>query len=331
MRVRLRPGLRLLWRDANTLQIGRGTNAALVVADPSPQDLNLLNKLQFHGVTHDRANPLLQRLHSANLLLSQARFPVVNVEHSFRTRLAPDSGIWAIDDPRGHGWPALLKRRKSHVGVRGLGRIGSQLVRLLAQAGVGRFSIWDDAPIAPQDAAPGGHSSEEAGRRRDQALAETIEAEIPDSAVQVSAESEPDLQVLLGHYVIDPSLYEELVRNDIPHLPVVVSDGQVSIGPLVLPGDSPCLRCLDLHRTDADSAWPVLANQLLGLAPAELPAEETVLAAAASSLAAAQVLSYLAQRRAPATVAHTLEFGTVDYLPALRKWNFHPDCGCAAL
>ena len=36
------------------------------------------------------------------------------------------------------------------------------------------------------------------------------------------------------------------------------------VGPLVLPGATPCLTCLDLHRVDRDRGWPVVAAQLGG-------------------------------------------------------------------
>src|SRR5690606_37592759 len=51
-------------------------------------------------------------------------------------------------------------------------------------------------------------------------------------------------------------------RAGTPHLPVVLRDHEVVIGPLVHPGRSACLRCLDLHRRDRDSAWPRILSQV---------------------------------------------------------------------
>ena len=48
----------------------------------------------------------------------------------------------------------------------------------------------------------------------------------------------------------------------ITHLPVVLDEDRVRIGPLVIPGVTPCLTCLDLNRTDWDRAWPALLPQL---------------------------------------------------------------------
>ena len=51
---------------------------------------------------------------------------------------------------------------------------------------------------------------------------------------------------------------------------------------LVIPGVTSCLGCADLHRTDRDAAWPVLAVQLReAIAHADRP---TLLATAALAL-----------------------------------------------
>src|ERR1022692_4568614 len=81
----------------------------------------------------------------------------------------------------------------------------------------------------------------------------------------------PDLAVLIG--IPDPELAARLMSERIPHLAVSASERiphlAVSaseaigvVGPLVLPGRSACLRCLDLARTDRDPAWPLILAQL---------------------------------------------------------------------
>ncbi|MGF6821619.1 hypothetical protein M2317_000505 [Microbacterium sp. ZKA21] len=53
-------------------------------------------------------------------------------------------------------------------------------------------------------------------------------------------------------------------REDIVHLPVAFDFGGVSVGPLVVPGETPCLSCRDGHERDRDPAWPLLHCQLVG-------------------------------------------------------------------
>jgi len=74
----------------------------------------------------------------------------------------------------------------------------------------------------------------------------------------------PDLVIVLGHHVLRPDLTGVWLRRDITHLPLVFGDSLVRIGPLITPGNGPCLHCVYLENTAADPAWPTLAAQLLG-------------------------------------------------------------------
>ena len=72
----------------------------------------------------------------------------------------------------------------------------------------------------------------------------------------------PDLVVLVAQYVVAPEHYGTWLRRDIVHLPVVVLDTTVEIGPFVEPGIGPCLYCLLAEATEMDPAWPAIAAQL---------------------------------------------------------------------
>ena len=76
-------------------------------------------------------------------------------------------------------------------------------------------------------------------------------------------EPEPQLAVIVDHFVLAPERHGRWLRRDVPHLPVLFSDTEARIGPLVEPGAGPCLTCLELERVDADPAWPAIATQLL--------------------------------------------------------------------
>ena len=51
---------------------------------------------------------------------------------------------------------------------------------------------------------------------------------------------------------------EDLVRT---HLPIRFHHARVTVGPVVVPGRTPCCRCLALHLRDRDRAWPAMAAQ----------------------------------------------------------------------
>lgn len=330
MQVRLRPGMRVLWRDPDTVQVGPGATARVTLTNPNARQLALLADLQAQGVAHDRANPVLSRLYDANLLLPMSRANMQGLNHACRTRLAGDAQILGIADELGEGWRALAGRQRSTVEIQGLGRTGALLARALAHAGVGRLIISDDGPIAREDTAPGGYSPRHVSESREGILRAILERDHPEVSVATASAAAPDLTILIERYVANPIRYQGLMRQDIPHLSILMSDDHATVGPVVIPGKSPCLQCLDLHRLDHDPAWPMLATQLMNIQLSEPQPEESLLAGLTAYLAAGQVLSVLAAGT-PKAVGSTMEFRVGSYMPALRKWTMHPDCGCSHL
>lgn len=141
-----------------------------------------------------------------------------------------------------------------------------------------------------------------------------------------------DLAVLTDYLVADPRVARDLHEAGIAHLPVRVRDGAGLVGPLVIPGVTSCLRCADLHRSDADPAWPAIATQLCRtVGSADRP---TVLGTAALALREIHhVLRALtggggAQQEPPSTLDTTLEFDVGAGAVAARRWTWHPNCTC---
>jgi len=136
----------------------------------------------------------------------------------------------------------------------------------------------------------------------------------------------PDLAVLVGIQV--PELAARLMRDQIPHLAVSASEAIGVVGPLVVPGRSACLRCLDLARTDRDPAWPLILAQLTGRQP-DPPACDATLAAAVAAQATAQLLTCIDRpgRSGPVTNG-TLELVLPAWQWRRRTWLPHRDCAC---
>jgi len=136
----------------------------------------------------------------------------------------------------------------------------------------------------------------------------------------------PDLVVLIAHHVTPPERAAHWLRHDVPHLAIVYGDSAVQLGPVVEPGNGPCLRCLELHRRDADPAWPAIATQLLGRASMlETPSMATEVAAAAARMVRESARgSALWSARSIAIVAE-------DGSRVERQWQPHPECGCIRL
>jgi hypothetical protein len=135
----------------------------------------------------------------------------------------------------------------------------------------------------------------------------------------------PDLLVLTGR-LPDPAARQP----DVPHLAVGAREAIGMVGPLVRPGVSACLRCLDLARADRDPAWPLILAQV-ARRQAEPVACGAVLAAAVAAQAAAQALAFVDRPAAagPAENA-TLELVPPGWQWRRRGWRPHPACTCRA-
>jgi bacteriocin biosynthesis cyclodehydratase domain-containing protein len=123
------------------------------------------------------------------------------------------------------------------------------------------------------------------------------------------------------------------MRLRVPHLAAGADEAIGVVGPLVEPGRSACLRCVDLSKAARDPAWPVILAQAGGSAavPAVSPqACGTVLAAATAALAAAQALAFIDRAVPLVTAGGTLEVVLPDWQWRRRSWPPHAACTCGA-
>ncbi|MEJ6549472.1 TOMM precursor leader peptide-binding protein [Corynebacterium sp. USCH3] len=72
------------------------------------------------------------------------------------------------------------------------------------------------------------------------------------------------LVVLAGQLFPPQDVTHRLMRQGVPHLPCGVVDGQVVVGPLVRPGDTACLTCLDTMLLGEDPDWRLIRAQSPG-------------------------------------------------------------------
>jgi hypothetical protein len=139
--------------------------------------------------------------------------------------------------------------------------------------------------------------------------------------VAAAEAAQASFAIVIGSYVLDPALHGLWLRRDVTHLPVVLGDASVAIGPLVEPGRTACLYCLQRHATDADPAWPAIASQLWGRAS---PAETELVASEVAAIVARVVLS----GDAPST---RIVLDVASGRQTHESVAVHPECGCLAL
>jgi bacteriocin biosynthesis cyclodehydratase domain-containing protein len=129
--------------------------------------------------------------------------------------------------------------------------------------------------------------------------------------------------VVLADEIPDPALVASLRADGAAHLAVRLRDGIGVVGPLVLPGRTACLGCLDLARSALDARWPVVAARLIGRAGAADPSCVT----ATVGLAVAQAVAAMEGGRPP-TLDATLELNVGTGTLVRRHWAAHPECPC---
>lgn len=137
----------------------------------------------------------------------------------------------------------------------------------------------------------------------------------------------PDLAVLVADFVVAPARAAHWLAVEVPHLAVVFGDESVRLGPLVEPGEGPCLHCAEQHRIDADPERPRLVVQVLG----RRAATRTPLAGAAIAVAAADAA--LRRLHAGWTGLRDIERRYLDASGAFseRTLTEHPSCACRSL
>jgi ThiF family len=333
----LSPAARRLWRDPQTLQLGRPPGPAVLLTGLDPATRRVLPLLDgtrdteavvtaalAAGCPSERTRALLGLLDEGGLLADAGRgWPVPAHGRAERDRLAPDAASLSL--LHGHGAGAVLERRAAaRVVVVGAGRVGASLAALLAAAGTGAVDVVDREAAAPHDAAAGGFGPADAGRPRGEAARDRMRAVAP--ATSTAPQPAPDLVVLAPPDGPDEEHEQGLGRTPVPHLVVEVRATVGVVGPLVVPGHGPCLRCLDLVRSDLDPAWPVLAAQLATSPRRPGPCDAT-LAAAVAAQGAHQALSHL-DGTGSVCAGGTLELALPDWRWRRRSWPVHPQCDC---
>lgn len=159
----------------------------------------------------------------------------------------------------------------------------------------------------------------------------TVVTRLLDASGLVCAPArEADIVVLVGAHGVDaPEVLLPLDDPgllDLPHLPVSVYRAHASIGPLVVPGRTPCLNCLHLQRCDTEPEWPHLVDQWRAAASAMAGDADPLLASHAAVSAVAMVRHWIDTARA--TTAYRIRWRFPDPMPRSDVLTHHPSCGC---
>jgi len=338
MRLALKPGLLPVWRDNDTLQIGIdprravaitgiGRVAALIgLLDGSRDRQAVISAARAHGIAADTADRLISLLAAAGVLDDFPAGTLRTLPDALRTRLAPELATTSLAHGDGDGGArALARRSATYVRVYGAGKVGACIATLLAAAGIGHVACRDTGTAFAADLAPAGLCAADIGEPRSAGAARAVGRSAPETRTDDDTRR-PDLAVLAGSH--GPELAAGLLADDVPHLTAAAGEAIGIVGPLVIPGRSACLRCLDMARAERDPAWPMVLAQLIGR-QLSTPACDCVLATSVAAQASAQVLTFVDRGgRADAVTNGTLELVLPDWQWRRRTWAPQPGCGC---
>jgi hypothetical protein len=343
MRPALKVGLRPLWRDQDTVQLGidprraraltgLGQAAAIVsLLDGSRDTAELVRTAERSGISREVVQRVTGLLASAGVLDDFPASLRATLPDYLRARMGPELATAALAYGHGDGGAAVLARRSAAFArVHGADRLGACVATFLAASGVAWVTVAGDGITTGADIAPAGVGQADVGTDRAVAIARAVRRVAPEVRTADDARRRPDLAVIIGWP--DPLLAAALVRDRIPHLVVRAEEAIGVVGPLVLPGRSACVRCVDLSKAARDPAWPrILAQASAGNGGAVgTRACDTVLTAATAALAAAQALALIDRACEPAAANGTLEVVLPDWQWQRRGWPAHPACTCGA-
>jgi bacteriocin biosynthesis cyclodehydratase domain-containing protein len=347
MRPALKPGLLPVWRNRDTVQIGidprravaltgmRGAGALLHLLDGSRDRAQVLAAASDLGMDAATADQVLSLLTAAGALsdLPAGRYGTLSA--GARARLAPELATAALARGDADGGARTLARRQAAcVRVHGASRPGLGIAGMLTAAGIGLVISTGPTAAGPTAAGAGAAAGAAGAGVRAGSRTPSLSAGAGRAAQRALApraqSRRPSLVVLADSHRRE--LPAALAQKLVPHLAVSATEAIGVVGPLVLPGRSACLRCLDLTRAERDPAWPLILAQLSAQAGADPPGCDTVLATTVAAQAVAQALAFIDEDgQAPAVTNGTLELVLPGWQWRRRSWQPHPRCGCRHL
>lgn len=339
----------MVWRDRDTLQIGidprravalsgMGRVAALIgLLDGSREHSQVLAAAERLGIPRDAADQVIGLLAAAGAVQDFPAAELRALPDGPRARLARELATVSLAHGHADGGARVLARRQAaSVRVYGAGPVGSEIASLLTASGVGRVvctgQLGHSTPRPAVPARPrtqrrsrtlsaGDGSIPLAGRRRN------TSAPAAPRPRRASPRPLPDLAVLTDGCPAE--LLAELMAGGVLHLAVSAREAIGVVGPLVVPGQSACLSCVELARSDRDPAWPFILAQLAGKT-AQPVACAVTLATAVAAQAVSQVLSCLDLAQPAAAVTNaTLELVSPGWQWRRRSWPRHGQCRCS--
>ena len=242
---------------------------------------------------------------------------------AFLSKFEIESGAASLlPGNRDGGRTPVLKRRTFPIEIVGAGRIAVSLGGLLLASGFSntRFSTHlpkshPSAKVQPRDISGTFFRTSDLDSLKSKTL-----LELEKHSLFGDYESDPvsPLVIVVGRPAAES--LQEWMSNDISHLIIEgLEPGSVRIGPLVIPGKSPCYGCHILWETESQG------RRSLTLDDKESVASLTSLVA---GVVAADIINFC-NDGSSALIASTLTYSLERFIsPHTQRLQIHPACGC---
>jgi bacteriocin biosynthesis cyclodehydratase domain-containing protein len=235
--------------------------------------------------------------------------------------------------------------RRAHIGIFGLGRLGSQLLRLLAIAGVGAITGVDEDQVTESEVySDSWFAKEHLGLARSEVIRELIQGINPGLQFQIRAsawKSKEELASALSGMTFavlaldyfnpaEYTLFNQVCLDvQTPWTSCRMCGFEFQIGPTVIPFSTPCFECFDsrLKSNLPDYAEHQFFEEYLrrGKIRSEMLAITPGL-----GLVALEVLKAITQFMPPATYANLFVLNLLDTTSKLHPILKVPRCpGCS--
>ena len=326
----INPGLARLWIDDTTRQYG--VNSEVLLANLSNEQFRALDFLET-GISDNQlsllpkmasadaetTNELIERL--GPLLSRTSAFMPTFTEHEISRRFSEIMRLYllGLDDPA-----EILRARKSlRVFLSKLDRTGLTLLRALNASAVTNVFTNDHSKVLPGDTVEMGYPQSLLGAQRARAAKSDADGLSIQLHSRVStAFDQADLAILVCHDIIQPADYQPWLSRDVPHLAICFDESGVEISHIVIPGVTPCLGCVELHRINNVPNWIKIATQLTNL---DRDLADSALMLFSTGIALSKSLNFLdgLENQEPLDMIRLERSG--DVVTSQANWS---ECGC---
>jgi len=324
----------------------------LVIHDPEIVS-ELLHSLKpaKNKIVSDATSSIMNRLLNLGFLIyqiSESRHPLKSVsDQEFLRRAAPEldllrmrrrlegvAGVAALPEIRG--------RAQFPIVIFGSNRLAFALLALMHASGFLQTSLINrqralrssqsrrpsQSRVSPMMATGLPVRRSEVGRLYSEVAGEVAQGAALHSlglGVGAAPSNEAAALIIVTQFS-PPENTQRWMSDGTPHL--VISDWEgstLTVGPLVLPGSTPCANCVDSTRTAHNPYLPKVRMMQTLSEPTEMPASLISLVSGAIALG---VMEFYENSTSP-WIAGSTEFDALDPCnPRHNSWQFDSSCGC---